>query len=332
MIEALETIFATAMRSATGPAGAYYALLAIGLNVHFGYTGLLNFGQVGFMLLGAYGIGITVAIVGGPLWAGIIVSLVAAALLALALGLPTLRLRADYLAITTIAAAEILRFVFRASGSRPYTGGSFGLTEVAGGFYRVNPFPPGDYNLLVFAVDHRRLWAMVVGWGLVVLATLFVWALMRSPWGRVVKSIREDEDAARSLGKNAFAYKLQSLVIGGVIGSLGGVLFVLHLQTVQPDAFRPQQTFYAYAALILGGAATTFGPIVGAFLFWFLLTGADAAMRTIAATGVIPPEILSTEAIGAFRLILVGVLIVLLMIYRPQGLLGSRQEMQLDAK
>ena len=328
----IETVLASALRSALGPAGAYYALLAIGLNIHFGYTGLLNFGQVGFMLLGAYGVGITVAIVGGPLWAGLLIGLGAAAMLALALGLPTLRLRADYLAITTIAAAEILRFLFRASGSRPVTGGSFGLTEVAGGFYEVNPFPPGEYTLLLFSVDHRRIWAMVVGWSLVLLVSILVWALMRSPWGRVLKSIREDEDAARSLGKNAFAYKLQSLVLGGMIGALGGIVYVLHLQTVQPDVFRPQQTFYAYAALILGGAATIVGPVIGAFLFWFILSAADSFLRAGVATGLLSEDLFDTEVIGAIRLILVGLLIVLLMVYRPQGLFGNRQEMQLDAR
>ena len=101
-------------------------------------------------------------------------------------------------------------------------------------------------------------------WGLVALATLLVALLMRSPWGRVLRAIREDEDAARALGKNVFSYKMQSLVLGGVLGSVGGIMFAIAGSTVNADSFRPQITFYAYAILILGGAATRIGPIVGA--------------------------------------------------------------------
>jgi ABC-type branched-subunit amino acid transport system permease subunit len=125
-------ILVDALRTATGPTAASYALLAIGLNMHFGYTGLLNFGQAGFMLVGAYGVAITVSTFGGPLWLGVLVGLLGAVLLALLLGVPTLRLRADYLAITTIAAAEILRLLFRSTGAEPITGGVFGLRQFGG--------------------------------------------------------------------------------------------------------------------------------------------------------------------------------------------------------
>jgi len=325
-------IFIDAFRTATGPSAAVYALVAIGLNMHFGYTGLLNFGQVGFMLVGAYGVAIAVSTFGLSIWVGLVLSIAMAVVLALLLGLPTLRLRADYLAITTIAAAEILRFVFRSSDARPITNGVFGLRGFADEFYRINPIPAGDYQFLFLTLNQRRVWQMVVAWALVALASVFMWALMRSPWGRVIKSIREDEDAARSLGKNVFSYKMQSLVIGGVIGAIGGAMFALTLQTVQPDTFLPQLTFYAYTVLILGGAARIMGPVVGSVIFWFIVAGFDSFLRRAAAVGVLPGEYFSTGSIGAVRFAFVGLGLMLLMIYRPQGLFGDRREMQLDVK
>jgi neutral amino acid transport system permease protein len=320
-------LFSNAARAAVGPEAAVYALAAIGLNVHFGYTGLLNFGQVGFMLVGAYGVAVTVATFGGPLWAGVLVGIALSVVLALLLGIPTLRLRADYLAIVTIAAAEILRFLFRSSPARPVTGGVFGLQQFAGQFYALNPLPARAYGIGPVMFSHRRFWVVLVGWGLVALCALIVWALMRSPWGRVLKSIREDEDAARSLGKNVFSYKMQSLVIGGVMGGIAGMVFALNQQAVNPDTYLPIITFYAYTILILGGPARVIGPIVGSILFWFLLAATDAFLRQGSAAGFIP---LGTGGIGAVRFTLVGLGLMLLMAFRPQGIFGDKREMQLD--
>lgn len=324
----IETLFFDALRSAVGPTAASYALLAVGLNLHFGYTGLLNFGQVGFMLVGAYGLAITVAVFDGPLWLGVIVGILAAVVLSLLLGVPTLRLRADYLAITTIAAGEILRFQVRNTSSDPFTGSVFGLRQFASDFYALSPFPPGDY-LGPLRFSANRMWAVTVGWSLVVLISLGIWALMRSPWGRVLRSIREDEDAARSLGKNVFLYKMQSLILGGVVGAIGGMVFVLALQNVTPDMFLPQVTFFAFAIMILGGTGTVVGPAVGAIVFWFLLTGLQSGIRSLVDSGAIP-GVAGGQAVGAVSLITVGLLLMLLMIFRPQGVLGNREELRLD--
>lgn len=322
-------IFFDALRTALGPTAAAYALLAIGLNVHFGFTGLLNFGQAGFMLVGAYGVAITVSTFGGPLWLGVIVGLLAAVVLALILGIPTLRLRADYLAITTIAAAEILRLLVRSTVAEPVTGGVFGLRQFGDDFFTLNPLPGGRTFFGPLAASPNRAWVMLVGWSLVGLMTLLVWALIRSPWGRVIRSIREDEDAARSLGKNVFSYKMQSLVLGGAIGALGGGLFALSLQTVQPDTFLPQVTFYAFAILILGGTASTFGPVIGAVIFWFLIGSLQSGLRRFSDAGMLP-DFFTAQAVGAVTLTFVGVLIMSLMIFRPQGILGDKKELQLD--
>ncbi len=326
----IETVVFDALRAAIGPTAAAYALLAIGLNIHFGYTGLLNFGQVGFMLVGGYGLAIPVAVYGQPLWVGLLSGLAAAVVLALLLGAPTLRLRADYLAITTIAAAEILRFLSRNSTSEDVTGGVYGLRQFAGEFYAVSPFP-GDRYLGALAFSGNRMWAMTVGWGVAVLLSIAVHRLMRSPWGRVLRSIREDEDAARSLGKNVFLYKMQSLILGGVLGGIGGMVFVLSLQTIQPDMFLPQVTFFAFTMVILGGTATAVGPLAGTVLFWFLITGLQSGVRTVVESGVIP-GVSAGQAVGATTLIVVGALLMALMVFRPQGILGDREELRLDVR
>ena len=323
----LARIIGDGLRAALGPVGAYYALAAMGLNLHFGYTGLLNFGQVGFMLMGAYGLAISVSIWGFPFWAGILVGIGAAIVLALILGMPTLRLRADYLAIATIAASEILRRMFRSGGWTPYTAGSFGIPSHLTGpgyarpFYAANPFPPGTYNVLGASFSHTRLWAALVGWSLVILLTAGIWLLMRSPWGRVIKSIREDEDAARSLGKNVFSYKMQSLILGGVLGGIGGMVMALAQQAVEPNMFRPELTFYAYVVLILGGAASVMGPALGSLLFWFMMISFESFLRQ--------GDLLPTGAAGPLRWATVGVVLVILMVFRPQGILGNRREMML---
>ncbi len=320
------------LRAAFVPVTAAYALAAIGLNIHFGYTGLLNFGQAGFMLVGAYGMAVSVVTFGLPFWAGIVISLVASVVLALILGIPTLRLRADYLAIVTIAAAEILRITFRSGWAAPVTGGAFGLQRFANTFYAINPIPRGNYGFGNLIFDDRRLWVMVVAWTLVALCALLTWALMRSPWGRVVKSIREDEDAARSLGKNVYGYKMQSLILGGLIGSLGGVVLAIDQQSVNPDYYLPVVTFYAYTVLILGGAARVFAPVVGSVLFWGVVAGLESTLRRAINAGFIPEDILASNQVGVVRFVLVGLALMLLMIFRPQGIFGNREEMLLDAR
>jgi branched-chain amino acid transport system permease protein len=237
-----------------GTSVIFFALLAIGLNVHFGYTGLLNFGQIGFALVGGYGMGIAVANFGLPLWAGVLVGIGCGVVLALLLGIPTLRLRADYLAIVTIAASEILRLITRSTSLTDLTGGTQGLTGYGDAFTAANPFGQPRYSFFGVGLPRGELWAICVGWTVVALSVLLVWLLMRSPWGRVLRAIREDEDAARALGKNVFAYKIQSLVLGGVFGALGGIFYSLSVQSLTPDFFSPPQTFFAYAALILGHA------------------------------------------------------------------------------
>src|ERR671915_423298 len=242
---------AVALKAGLGFQAIFFALLAIGINVQFGYTGLLNFGQIAFAMLGGFGIAISVSKWGLPFWVGVLVGLLAAVVLALLLGLPTLRLRADYL---------------------------------------------------------------------VILASLLVFALMRAPWGRVLKSIREDEDAVRSLGKNVYVYKMQALVLGGVLGALGGMVYALGTASANPDQYQNANTFLAYAALILGGAARVLGPVVGAMILLFVLQFADTGLRALIGKGVIPEDLLSATDVAQIRFVLIGLGLMLLLVFRPQGI------------
>ena len=323
-------IASNAALAMVGSFAAWYAVAGVGLNLHFGYTGLLNFGHIMFVLIGAYGVAVGVTYIGLSLWWGLLVGVAASVALSLVLGVPTLRLRADYLAIVTIVTGEILRLTFRSVWARDVTGGSFGLTQFADDFYAINPFSPGEYGFGPFRWNAREFWLVVVAWGVVLLATLLIYLLTHSPWGRVLRSIREDEDAARSLGKNVFAYKMQALVLGGVLGSVGGFVLAIDTQSVQPDTFSPPVTFFIFTALILGGAATVFGPIIGAMLFWGVLSFADNALRQAVSAGYVPTWLLSGTEVGQVRFMLVGLGLMLLMIFRPQGIFGDRRELALD--
>jgi branched-chain amino acid transport system permease protein len=317
------------MRSSVGVPAAAYALAAIGLNLHFGYTGLLNFGQVGFMMVGAYGAAVTVH-QGGSIWLGILVGVLAAVTLGVLIGIPTLRLRADYLAIVTIAASEIFRLMVSAPSWRAVTGGSDGLSGFSSGFYDLNPTPDGTYGFGPWRYSERTLYVLVVGWVLVLLATLLVALLIRSPWGRVIKAIREDEDAVRSLGKNVYGYKMQSLILGGVIGAVGGMFWVLAQAAITPGSFSPIPTFYAYAALILGGMARIWGPVVGSMIFWALLSFSQGFINELVANEYIPRSIMDSNQAGNVRFMLVGLGLMLLLIFRPQGIFGDKREIALQ--
>ena len=327
-----DQIFTNAAAAAVGLETVVFALAAIGLNIHFGYTGLLNFGQAAFVAVAAYGLAIMVSTFGLSLWLGVLTGLAGAVVLALLLGAPTLRLRADYLAIVTIAAAEIVRLLFRSVSLRQYTGGSNGLTAFDRDFYALNPYPTGRYGIGPVDFNERLTWVLTVGWILVALCCLIVFALMRSPWGRVLKAIREDEDAVRSLGKNVYSYKMQSLVLGGVLGSLAGFILALGRAAVQPDSFGTETTFFAYTVLILGGAARVLGPVVGAMIFWMVLSLTDNLLNQAVDNGVIPSTIMNNTQVGQVRFMLVGIALMLLMIYRPQGIFGDKRELALDVR
>lgn len=301
-----------------------YALAAVGLGVHFGQAGLLNMGVAGFMAVGAYGYAISILSFGFPWWLAALTALFASVVFALILGIPTLRLRGDYLAIVTIAAAEVLRLLLLTVAFDDVTGSADGLFGFGGSFDEANPFPDGDYGFGPWQFNENELWPIVVGVFLLTLSVLLVWALMRSPWGRVLRGIREDEDAVRALGKNVFAYKMQALVLGGVIIAAGGIVYTLG-SNASPGVYVTSLTFFVYTIVLLGGAATIFGPVLGSVLFWVLQYFLSNLMPALVDAGVLP--FMTANQAGMVRFILVGIGLMLLVVFMPQGIMGNKKEM-----
>ncbi|MFZ8821852.1 MAG: branched-chain amino acid ABC transporter permease [Ilumatobacteraceae bacterium] len=308
----------------------YFSLAAMGLNMHYGYTGLLNFGQAVFMAAGAYGLSMAVVTLGLNFWWGLLLGIVIfPLLLALIMGVPTLRLRADYLAIVTIAASEMFRIIARSPSLDRWTGSSDGLTAFANRFYDFNPFDKQKRYFFGLFIGNQ-MWVVLIGWIVLSIVTLIVWMTMRSPWGRVLRAIREDEDAARSLGKNAYWFKMQSLMIGGMFGALGGMFRAIGTQSAQPQNFITDVTFFAWVALILGGAAKVGGPIAGAAILYGILNFTDVLLRQLVENGYMPEAIMDGTQVGQVRFMMIGLGLILLAIYRPQGIFGTKEEMALD--
>jgi ABC-type branched-subunit amino acid transport system permease subunit len=340
------SIIESLFRGLIGESFIVFALAAIGLNVHFGFTGLLNFGQAVFMAAGAYGLAMMVATIGpaanrnfgwnlseGTLfWLGIFFGVIVfPVIFALIMGIPTLRLRADYLAIVTIAVAEIFRIVVRSPtpGIKKWTNSSDGLTGFSGTFYDMSPFGTQDRYLFNLFTGNQ-MFLVIVGWAVLAIAATVCWLLIRSPWGRVLKAIREDEDAARSLGKNAYSYKMQALIIGGIFGAVGGMIRAIGFSVAQPDNFITDVTFFVWVALILGGAGKVLAPIVGASLFFGLLSFSDTFLREGVAADVIPDSVMTGTQVGQVRFMIMGLGLALLAAFRPQGIFGNKEEMALD--
>jgi branched-chain amino acid transport system permease protein len=309
-----------------GVLAGIYAIVALGLQVNTGFTGIVNFGAAGFMAIGAYSMAILVLEVGLSFWVSLPLAMLITMLFGAIVGLPSLRLRADYFAIATIAMAEMVRLF--AQNARGLTGGNQGI-------FCADDDPSNCYanswrdvsdsiNGVVenFWSDPATLFPLLlVIWATVGIATVALIYLQKSPWGRVLRAIREDEDAARALGKNTLLFKLQSLAIAALLGAFGGFFLALNLATLHPIDFEPLITFFAFSVLVLGGLANYKGVFVGAILFWFVIE----ATRFIE----LPDPPFTETRIAALRLAITGLLLIGLMAFRPQGLFGKRQEMVL---
>ena len=316
------------LQTAISPTTAAFVLAAIGLNIHFGFTGLMNMGQAGFMLVGAYGFGVSV-VLGANFWVALLISISAAVVFALILGIPTLKLRGDYLAIVTISAAEILRMIVRLAVLQDVTGGPTGLpgSQYRHVFTELSPLPEGKTTFLGLTYNNTGIddwWTRIVAWALVALFIVITWSLMRSPWGRVLKGIREDEDAVRSLGKSSYAYKMQALILGGVLGAFGGIMMTLP-SAMQPDSMGRPATFNLWMIMLLGGAATIFGPLLGTLIFFLV-----RLLLTSLAGEFVPSTLLNTQQTEQLAWVLIGVSLMLLVIFRPQGILGNKKELSFN--
>jgi branched-chain amino acid transport system permease protein len=198
-----------------------------------------------------------------------------------------------------------------------------GLQRFADGFYALSPFGSTSFAIGPIVVPGRTLWLMIAAWLLVALTTFIVWAIIATPWGRTVIAVRQDEDLARALGKNTFRIKVQVMVLGGVCAALAGCVLVVDQQNANPDNFGTSVTFMVYAIVILGGAGRLFTPIIGAILFWLLLSVTDGVLRELAEASTAAGLWFGQDQAGAARYILVGLGLVLVIVFRPHGLLGQ---------
>jgi branched-chain amino acid transport system permease protein len=291
-----------------------FTIFTLGLQLNVGFTGIFNFGQAAFMAIGAYGMAILVTDTGLSFWLAMPIAILLAMAFGLIVGLPSVRLRADYLAISTIAASEAVRLV--ALNARDLTNGAQGIFGFDDSWDSVSDGIEEALVSLGWSDPETLFPLLLVVWGVAVLLMFVLTRVQRTPWGRVLRAVREDEDAARALGKNAFSYKLQSLVIAGALGALAGFFLAINLSFVVPDEFAPTFTFLGYAALVLGGLASYWGVAVGAIILQTVLEGLRFLELPI-----------SEVKVAALRFIILGLVLILLMAFRPQGMFGKREEM-----
>jgi branched-chain amino acid transport system permease protein len=281
--------------------GLIYLLLTIGLNLQYGSTGLVNFGHVGFYAVGAYTSALATLRLGLPTPAGLALAAAVAAIPAIPLGLLSLRLRDDYLAIVTLGFAEFVRLV--ATNEQWLTRGVQGI--------------PGIRPLFDGWLSGQAQTAAVLA-VLLALNVAVAWTLRRlmgSPFGRVITAIRDDEVALKALGKDPTWFKVQVFAIGAALAGLAGGLQAHYLTFISPEQFVSVITFYVWMAMLMGGAGRLTGSVVGAGVLVALLEGSRFLRDFL--PGV------SEVQMANLRLLVIGVAIVLVVRYRPQGLFGS---------
>lgn len=309
-----------------------FAIFSLGLNVHWGYTGLFNIGVAGFFAVGAY----TSALVTSPLpdevraqyvkqaiglnqpfLVGVLAAGLVSGLVAFLIGIPTLRLREDYLAIATIGIAESIRLIF--NNERWLANGPQGLVGLTQPLREPlhDRLSPEQFELFLEAYNLVYLVIVLI---ILVVIYLAVERGIRSPWGRVLRAIREDEVVAEATGKDVFWFKMQSLVVGAVIMGIGGALYAHSARAIQPSVFTPLfATFIIWVMLILGGSGNSKGAVLGAFVVWAIWSGTAYLSRHY-----VPPEY-SAQA-PYIRLLFIGLLVVGILLVRPQGLLGEEKQ------
>lgn len=288
-----------------------YAIICLGLNVQWGMTGLFNVGIAAFVAVGAYTSAIlttpdTAERLGGfgmPIAVGWLGAAIVSGALSWAVGALTIRLRSDYLAIATFGVAVTVQLCML--NLQSITGGAFGIGFIP------RPFADLQGNALLFSLANCGLMALVV-----LVLYLGLQHLSRSPWGRVLRAIREDEVAAQALGKRPVRFRLQAFTVGGAIMGLAGAAQAHFIGFIAPDNYMPVLTFQVWAMLIVGGSGNNRGAIAGAILVWGLW-----ALTAAAVSAFVPPEEQARAA--ALQIVAIGVGLCLMLLLRPRGLFGE---------
>ena len=297
-----------------------YAVFALGLNIQWGYTGLFNIGIAGFFCVGAY----TSAMITLPAPTGMyaryvhqlfgfnlpfVFGLIGAALIcgivAFLIGIVALRLGEDYLAISTLGIAETFRLIF--NNEKWLANGARGLTGIPQPFHEL--VDPKHYNYIYLIIILLML----------VLIYFLIERAIRSPWGRVLRAVREDEISAGMSGKDVFRFKMQSLIFGAMVMGVGGALFAHNLKAVSPEIFTPLYgTFIIWVMLMAGGSGNNKGAILGAYVIWGIW------ILTQLLTNFLPYTLKARAPY--IRFLVIGVLLEIILLYRPQGLLGEEKK------
>jgi len=289
-----------------------FSLVTLGLNLQWGLTGLFNVGLAGFVAIGAYTSALLTtpddaARLGGfglPILVGWLGAMVVGGVAAAITGMATLRLRSDYLAITTFGVAVVVQLV--ALNAQGLTGGPFGIGFIP------RPFGSLAETPLLFNLSNL---AVVCAVTLIVYFALE--HLSRSPWGRVLKALREDERAAISLGKSARFYRVQAFAVGGAIMALAGALQAHFTGFIAPDNYLPILTFQVWVMLIVGGSGSNLGAVIGSILVWAIWAGSGTLTSVL-----FPPEQQARAA--ALQIVAIGVMLCVILLVRPNGLFGDR--------
>lgn len=270
-------------------------ILTQSYNLVLGYTGMIHVGHVGFMAIGAY----TFALMtqsGFPFWIGLLSGIFTSGIIGFFLGLPTVRFREDYLVAATLGMGEIIRLIIL--NEREITGGSTGLPKIMRpDFFGISLHDNFSLFLFTFIITSIIL--------------IFVWRLVHAPFGKVLESIREDEIAAQSLGKNTTEKKLQILVIAALLAGLSGVLYATTIQFIDPESFNLQYMIFVFLIVVFGGSGNFWGPIVGSIFLYSLFE----VLRFLP----LPPHVL-----GHLRWILYALILITLMILKPKGIMGEK--------
>lgn len=281
---------------------AIYAIMALALNIQYGFAGLLNFGLVAFFAISAYASAI-MSLNGVPIFLSMLLAILISAIAGGLIAIPTMNLAVHYWAIVTISIAELVRVIIQ--NEEWLTAGTYGLGDI--------PQP------LVSSIPQDLYPWFFLGLTLAALLLCYIVSsiIVSSPYGRVLKVIREDEDYAQSLGKDVPKFKLWTMVVGAAMTGLAGALYAHFTTYLHPQVFEPIVTFIIWAAVILGGKGNLKGGILGAFVIVLLYS----------STRFIGDYVdLSATTIASIRLAAIGLLITTIVIVRPNGLLPEKKK------
>jgi len=287
---------------------AIYGILSLSLNLQYGFTGLANFGHVAFFCLGAYTSTLIVVLGKGPFILGLLGGIIAAGLFGWLISIPTANLKEDYWAIVTLAAAEIVRLFFLNEdwifGKGPYHGGAFGIGGI-----------PRPLQSWFSATTYPFFYLCIVIFFLAL--TYFVVRLLtNSPFGRVLKAMREGDDLPLAMGKDVRKFRMRAMALGGGMGGLAGSLVAHFWSFIDPYQFMPIETFVVWAMVVVGGKGNNMGALVGAVIIQFFY------ISTRFLKDFIP---IDAQVLASLRMVVIGVLIVLVMLFMQEGLLKEKK-------